>query len=207
MSSKLGRIFVILGTVLIISALVLFLYNGNENTEAEIASSEALSTLKADIAENGRATSENKGAEAEDEEIPLLPEEPSESYITIGAYDYIGFITIPDIDLELPVMADWDYVRLKIAPCRQFGTAFDDDLVIAGHNYTSHFGKLINLHIGDEVYFTDAEGKVYTYAVAEINTVSPYSVEEVKDSPWELVLYTCTYGGGSRVAVYCERVK
>ena len=45
----------------------------------------------------------------------------------IDGYDYIGTLTIPALELELPVMAQWDYDRLTIAPCRQFGTTQTDD--------------------------------------------------------------------------------
>ena len=34
---------------------------------------------------------------------------------------------------------------------------------------------------------------------------SPHSVEEVEHSGYALVLYTCTYGGKTRVTVFCDR--
>ena len=55
-------------------------------------------------------------------------------------------------------MSDWDYGRLKMAPCRQFGSAATDDLVIAGHNYINHFGSLGMLKAGDSVTFTGTDG-------------------------------------------------
>ena len=29
-----------------------------------------------------------------------------------------GYLSVPSVGLELPVMAEWDYDRLKTAPCR-----------------------------------------------------------------------------------------
>ena len=67
----------------------------------------------------------------------------------VGDYEYIGVLDLPALNLSLPIMSDWDYERLKMAPCRQFGSAATDDLVIAGHNYINHFGSLGMLKAGD----------------------------------------------------------
>ena len=34
----------------------------------------------------------------------------------------------------------------------------------------------------------------------------PTDTDKVKDSGADLILYTCTYGGEKRVAVFCNRV-
>ena len=36
-------------------------------------------------------------------------------------------------------------------------------------------------------------------------SLDPHSVEEVEHSGYALVLYTCTYGGKTRVTVFCDR--
>ena len=91
----------------------------------------------------------------------------------VGDYEYIGVLDLPVLNLSLPIMSDWDYERLKMAPCRQFGSAATDDLVIAGHNYINHFGSLGMLKAGDSVTFTDTDGAVNTYVVSETATISP----------------------------------
>ena len=124
----------------------------------------------------------------------------------IGGYEYIGYISIAKLELELPVMAEWDYDRLKIAPCRHFGSPESDDLVIAAHNYKNHFGRLGRLEAEDVVVFTDMEGGSSTYAVREIRRVEPTDVEAVQDSEYDLVLYTCTFSGETHTVVGCERL-
>ena len=134
---------------------------------------------------------------------PEPQEEPAEEII----YDYAGVIVIPDLSLELPVIDQWSYARLKVAPCRQSGAAADGDLVIAAHNYKSHFGYLDRLEPGASVIFTDMEGTVYRYAVEEIRQLAPEDAEDVSSvfsSEYPLVLYTCTPGGKARVAVFCQ---
>lgn len=127
--------------------------------------------------------------------------------VDIAGYAYVGWLSLPTLGLDLPIMASWDgdYEALKVAPCRQFGTAADGDLVIAGHNYTSHFGGLRGLAVGDAVTFVDVEGHAYLYEVAPTEVVAPDAVDYVRASSWDLTLYTCTYGGGQRVVVRCKR--
>lgn len=54
-------------------------------------------------------------------------------------------------------MSEWDCSRLRIAPCRHFGSSRTDDLVIAAHNYKNHFGSLASLAVGTEIFFTDMD--------------------------------------------------
>lgn len=111
--------------------------------------------------------------------------------VEIDGYGYIGYLSIPACDLDLPVMSEWDYARLKIAPCRYTGSTKTDDLVIAAHNYVRHFKSLWNIPVGETVYFTDMDGVRHTYAVAA--------------GEYALTLFTCNNGGTARVTVRCEK--
>ena len=124
--------------------------------------------------------------------------------IEIDGYAYIGYISIPSLGLELPVMSSWSYPQLKIAPCRYYGSVKTRDLVIAAHNYSRHFGNIKNLSAGDQVYFIDVEGVISSYEVAEVDTLNPTDVENMTSSGYALTLFTCTYGGQSRVTVRCN---
>ena len=135
----------------------------------------------------------------------MEPEPPELTVVEIDGYDYIGYLSIPALELTLPVMSEWDYERLKIAPCRQFGSPQTDDLVIAAHNYKTHFAYLSSLSPGDSVTFTDMDGTVNTYTVDKLETLTPTSVDAVQNSGYDLVLYTCTYGVDTRIAVFCTR--
>jgi sortase A len=124
----------------------------------------------------------------------------------VSGENYIGVLSLPTLDLELPVMADWSYPRLKIAPCRYTGSVETGDMVIAAHNYMKHFGTLRSLEKGDRVYFTDMENRIYTYEVAEVEILQPTAIEEMTAGEYDLTLFTCTYGGKSRVTVRCMSV-
>lgn len=190
-----GIALVMIGAVLLIAALLLFVYNRNEDSRAGEEAADILSEVQTAIDEG------NKEVIDETQEQKIMPT------VHINGHDYIGYLNITDLGLELPVMADWDYNRLKRAPCRHFGTTYNDDLVIAAHNYKKHFGLIDTLPMGSEVTFTDMDGVVNRYAVREIIERNPNEVAEVRDSQWDLILYTCTYGGKVRIVVGCERVE
>ena len=188
MPKKSGVILISLGAVLILAALLLLLYNRSEDRRAGQEAESLLEDVRSSMAAD-------------------TDPEPQEELAEEITYDYAGVITIPVLSLELPVIDQWSYARLKVAPCRQSGAAADGDLVIAAHNYKSHFGYLDRLEPGASVIFTDMEGTVYRYAVEGIRQLAPEDAEDVSSvfsSEYPLVLYTCTPGGKARVAVFCR---
>ncbi len=197
MTKKIGTLIIVVGLMCLAAALVFFFHNQSESNKASESADAVLTVLTAQIEEEKLDVSdENNSDEELNDTMPTF---------NIDGYDYIGYLEIPKIGIKLPVMSDWDYDRLKIAPCRNFGSVNNNDLVIAGHNYTVHFGKLDNLTEGDAVVFTDVNGKVYSYAVQKLDTVSAEDVDAVQNSGYDLVLYTCTLSGKERTSVFCNR--
>lgn len=130
--------------------------------------------------------------------------------VEVDGNEYLGQLYFPTIDLTLPVMADWDYTKLREAPCRYSGSYLTDDLVICGHNYASHFRPIKSLPIGTQVVFTPIGGDPIEYQIISSEVVDPYDVDEmvkkIEGTEWDLTLFTCTTGGRTRYAVRCERV-
>ena len=127
--------------------------------------------------------------------------------VEVEGYECIGILSIPAIELELPVLTDWSYEKLKKAPCLYFGSYYENDFVIAAHNYTSHFGRLSALQPGDVVIFTDAAGKARYYEVVLLETLPENATEEMISAGFDLSLYTCTPGGSNRVTVRCKSIQ
>lgn len=199
MPKKTGIVFVIVGAVLLIAALLLFLWNHEEDRTAGDAAEEALKVLQSEAVSGTETPS---AEEPDSTPMPLSPEMPER---VIDGYAYIGWLSIPALELELPVMSQWDYARLDIAPCRHAGSSRLDNLVIAAHNYASHFGSLRDLTPGAEILFTDMDGIENRYVVASLETIPPDASDRVLGGEYALVLYTCTPGGAMRVAAFCER--
>lgn len=188
-----------LGTALILAALSLFLWNQRENNEAGASAKNILSQMMEQI--------ETSDTIEGPEDTPSYPD-PYDSAMTevkIEGYAYVGYLSIPALELKLPVMSEWDYSRLKIAPCRYAGSAKTDNLVLCAHNYERHFGLIRNLSPGDIVCFTDMDRRVWKYKVTVMEILAPADVENMTAGDNDLTLFTCTYGGGSRVTVRCKR--
>lgn len=121
---------------------------------------------------------------------------------------YIGVLTIPSLDLSLPVMEDWDDEKLKISPCRYTGSLYQKNLIIAGHNYQRHFSGIRTLPIGSEIQFNDADGNEFQYTVVASDVMNPEEKDRMlEDGAWDLTLFTCNYGLGTRYAVRCQMVE
>ena len=146
-------------------------------------------------------------AENETAEMPTDPFDEEMTIKEIDGYGYIGYLSVPALSIDLPVMSEWDYSRLKISPCRYYGSTKTDNLVIAAHNYRYHFGYLGHLKEGDVVMFTDMDSGVHNYKVDSVELLMPTDVDKVKDSGSDLILYTCTYGGAKRITVRCSYVE
>lgn len=202
MRRKVGRLCMVLGLAMVLSAVFLFAYNKNEAFYAAQGAASILENVKTTIVKDDTSF---KAPLPPPGPVPVKPGAHILHSVEIDGYGYIGYLSIPDLGLELPVMDEWDYARLKIAPCRQCGET-TDDLIIAGHNYERHFGLLKTLAEGAPVRFTDMGGNVTDYEVKTIETVTPVNADKIPGSKWNLVLYTCTYSGYERIVVGCDRV-
>lgn len=202
-----GAVCLFLGTVLIFGALTLFVHNQHEETVAESRSEDLMPVLMEAIEEKEKSPTEPPTYE-QPVGTPVEYLDPDALIMTeveIDGDKYIGYLSIPSLELELPVMSGWDYRKLNVAPCRYNGSVRGEDLVIMAHNYDRHFGRLAELTEDDPVIFTDMDGIVTTYEVVGQDILSPYAVEEMTSGDFDLTLFTCTYGGQSRVTVYCDR--
>ena len=207
MKRKTGMICMILGATLILGALLLFLHN---RYEEKIAAEEAAKRLEQLLEQMEENKDDNDRMLSDNLEVPekYLDSDALEMReIEINGHRYIGYLGIPSLGLELPVMSEWDYEKLRIAPCRYYGSIRAENMVLMAHNYAYHFGHIADLTLGDKVSFADVLGIVTEYEVVGKDVLSPYAVEEMTSGDYDLTLFTCTYGGKSRVTVYCDRIK
>ena len=212
MKSKAGIVCILLGIALLFGSLLLAMSNMRQETAAQNAVVEIMPQLVQQIqTQTATAPTVEYNEVLPDLElqvpVELLTEEDKKmTEVEIDGYRYIGYVTIPALDLNLPIMSDWSYKQLNISPCRYYGSIRGEDLVLMAHNYTNHFGRISRLEVGDLVLFTDMDGGMTEYAVVGMDIVDPRSVDVVTAGEFDLVLFTCTYGGGSRVVVYCNRL-
>ena len=223
MKKKKGGFLIKTGILLLVCAVLLSAYNLYDGFRAGLSVRKSVSFLEEQIVPVKRNDVNTDDLQAEQSimEAPVAVDVPMEVEIPdyvlnpnmempVSQYigqDYIGILEIPAIDLKLSVISQWNYPRLRIAPCRYSGSAYTNDLVISAHNYASHFGSLNKLYEGAAVRFTDVDGNVFNYRVELKETLNPRDVEYMKDSGWDLTLFTCTPGGSYRVTIRCALVQ
>ena len=120
-----------------------------------------------------------------------------------AGYEVIGVVGLPDLGLSLPVLADYTQDLLAVAPCR-----YTDDLalepgqlVVAGHNYRTHFGRLGELAPGSRITWQNLDGVTYTYTVTEVTEIDAGDREALEQRDWDLTLFTCDVTRTRRILV------
>lgn len=203
---KRGSLFLILGALLVALAVFLVLFNVIQANHAGNAAIEVLDQLSAMIPEGTFEADSDIPMNNAAPEVQILNPDRVMPILTVDGVDYIGILRIPALGLELPIISQWTYEKLQIAPCRYTGSAYSGNLTICAHNYPAHFGNLKELSIGDEVSFTDVDGNLFVYQVGEIETLPPTAVDEITNSDWDLSLFTCTLGGQTRFTIRCQAI-
>lgn len=210
MRRRFGVICIVLGICCLLSSIGFIVYNAWEENRAENDSKIMVQNIQEQI--KNIVSEENSAGDVvkvyEEEEVvettEMIPQEMQT--MQIDGYECIGILSIPVLELELPVLLDWSYTKLKVAPCRYYGSYYESDFVIAAHNYPAHFGRLSELQQKDMILFTDVSGTVYCYEVVLLETLPGNATKEMISSGFDLSLYTCTPGGSNRVTVRCNFV-
>ena len=125
----------------------------------------------------------------------------------VNGVEYVAILSIPELNLELPIRSKYVFEDMRFSPCRYFGSVYTDDLVICAHNYNQHFGRLRDLKAGSEILLVDMEGVLYRYRVESIVVLVPTAIDDMVDSGYDLSLFTCTsMDPRTRTTVRCRRI-
>ena len=211
MRNKLWILAVLLGVLMISAAGGLCLYNIRESNEAAAFADKAVEDIKAMIPDMTDESQLPTVAVPDDDLYAEYVEETTEIVepqdITIGDAAYCGYLALPSLGIELPVMSGWSYSDLQRSPCRYSGSAQTNDMIIAAHNYYSHFGRIGDLVTGDDIVFTDTLGQKYCYKVSYMEIIDGSDVAQMfsgEAEDWDLRLFTCTLSGRSRVTIRAD---
>lgn len=187
MGNKAGHICTVIGILLILAALAIWNYNEWDADRADYTAQTLLTEVTAQQTRTKPQTAETADSESEKSDR------------------FLGTLSLPTLNLELPVYATYDDSLMKDTVCRYAGGVDTENLVIAGHNYKRHFGKLTNLRIGDEVALTTMDGTTYRYQVEQVETLDSTAIDEMTAGDYPLTLFTCNYSGQARIAVCCQQ--
>ena len=137
-----GRLCGGLGVLLLAAALGLVAWNTWDNHRAAESAEQVLAEMSA----LPEALQAPQAVPPASQSAPASAKMPT---VIVDGSAYIGTLQIPALGLRLPVLRDWSYPNLRIAPCRYAGTP-QGSLVLAAHNYESHFGRSEERRVGKE---------------------------------------------------------
>ena len=195
-----GKVYIVLGLLCFMLAALLVVDNQAEDVKAGDESDKILTGVEAQIPDTPPETVFMTEDEESDEE-GLSGEMRA---VDVDGWSYIGTIEMPAIEIKLPIQREWSSAGAKISPCRYKGSVYENDLIIAAHNYQRHFGKIGQLVSGDEVIITDVDGRKFHYKVFNQEIIDTFDIDGMDAGDWDLTVFTCTIGGRSRVTVRCS---
>lgn len=187
------NIYFYFGGTCILIALIFLTHNVTEDYKVDESTKKIVSELKESV-END-SNQQNRYIDNPKMEMPIKQ---------INGYDYIGYLRIEKLSLDLPIMSEWSYPLIRISPARFKGSIYENNMIILAHNYKAHFGYLYKLDRGDMVEFVDMDNNHFIYKVEEVEKINGDKMEELLSGVWDLTLFTCTLGGKSRVVVRCK---
>jgi len=192
---KRGWLLVVLGLTMVFSALLLHMAQEKQDMLAGENSAVLLQQLK--LSRPSILVPQTVSPEIQ--EPPSAAEMAEKDYL---GYSMIGTLRIPALQMELPVLSSWSYELLEIAPCRYSGSIPEENMILMGHNYKSHFTPLHHISVGTAVEFEDVNGIITAYTVAQTDILHKTHTDRLS-SDYPLTLFTCTAGGQNRLVVRC----
>ena len=201
---KRGCVLVLMGLVMVLIAMGMHLMQerqdqlAGENVRALLAQMEL---SRRSYTGNAQTENGKQSEQKTDETSAEAAKMPSQTYL---GYSVIGIVRVPAVGIELPVLSDWSYDLLDIAPCRYSGSIETQDLILLGHNYKSHFTPLHQAAVGDTVELEDINGITYHYVIEEIEYLYKNEGERLPSS-YALSIFTCTPGGQNRLVLRCSQ--
>lgn len=187
------NIYFYFGGACVLIALIFLTYNVTEDYEVGENTKKIVSELKENVGHD--SNQQNRYIDNPKMEMPIKQ---------INGYDYIGYLKIEKLSLDLPIMSEWSYHLIRISPARFKGSVYENNMIILAHNYKAHFGYLYRLDRGDRVEFVDMNNNNFIYEVDEVDKISGDKMDELLAGNWDLTLFTCTLDGKSRVVVRCK---
>lgn len=129
------------------------------------------------------------------------PASPEEASLAAAAQQIDGVLSLPTLGLELPVLAGYSEELLQLSPCVYQRAGEGGRLVIAGHNYRSHFGRLGRLKPGYPAAYQPQQGEPLALAVRSLEEIGADDRNALEAGEWTVTLLTCNLDQSRRLLV------
>ena len=116
--------------------------------------------------------------------------------------DYVCLLEIPGMNVTLPVCDDWDQRTRAGNPCRYWGSAYEDTLILGG-GAMAQLDFCARLDLDDRVVVTDLQGREYIYEVKSILRRDDLTYEKLREGEYPLTIFTRDGSSSRSIVVHC----
>lgn len=181
---KLGLLLVILSCVLLLGSELFAMHN---STSAQNLAEK----LKAVLPERTEGNPENYSETV----MPILQ---------LKKQDFSGLLEIPDYGVSLPVGSSWNRTMVFRYPCRFWGSAYDQSLIIGGSGRKGQLDVCGKLDLGDRILLTDVAGARFSYEVNRIDRRKHADMDTFGEYDSDLVLFAEDSASSGYIIVRCQ---
>ena len=100
--------------------------------------------------------------------LPHTRQNSAMAALELDGTDYVAVLEVPAFDAVLPVAKDWNSGALRRQPCRYYGTAWENSLVIGGSDGNGQLDFITRIDVGTQVLVTDMTGARFAYRVRTV---------------------------------------
>ena len=174
--NNIGKIFITLGALLIITAVFLFIFRSifiNKNISKAESVVTTLYELVPEITDttfDGRKNTDMAS-------------------IQIDGTDYIGILEAPDFQLKLPICSKSNQPDAKGLAYRYSGSIYDGSLILGGEDCKGQFEFLKTIDERTYLNITDLDGNRYTYKVYSVERASDCDSKILESHECDLTLF------------------
>ncbi|WP_412610005.1 hypothetical protein [Candidatus Pseudoruminococcus sp.] len=182
---KFNRLLLITGLVLILSLLLLLIFNlqkFNKSDENLSIIAEKIEKLIPKKSEVGVSNS-------------FACEMPS---IEIDGCDFIGLIEVPSYGIKLPIYSEFEEYMPKVYS----GSIYNYSLIIEGRYLENQFNFADKIEVREQIIFTDLYGNVFRYKVKRITHSDNINSEKFQSDNQALTIFV-KYNS-SYIIIYSE---
>lgn len=198
MKNKKSVPWIFAGLLLIAAALFLVMFQQYNRRKAE----QTIAGLA------GKVTAALPDATLLPDEIPdyIINPNMEMPVLRVDGVRFIGLLEIPVHNLSLPITETWSKNSIRTVPGRFSGSAYTDNMILVGRNYVSHFACLSELQEEEKIFFTDADGNIFSYRVLYMETIQTKDSDGMLCGDWDLTLFTHASNGDYCIVVRCARI-
>jgi len=136
--------------------------------------------------------------------VPGIYADPAMPVLELDGEDFSGLLDVPAFGVTLPVGSIWDTGKLGFYPCRFWGSANDNSLVIGGTDQQGQFDFCDKIDLGAIITVTDMTGAEFTYSVSQVDRAKHADTGWLCSEDHDLTLFARANFSLEYIAVRCS---